>query len=257
MCRLLGIFGQTSLWREVSLAFRRQAENGNLPPDPTLDPGHKDGWGMAVSNREKTAMLSVVRQLGSANDASSYPESIDSLTDRPDIFLCHLRKASEIIPITLPNTHPFFHQGWALIHNGTIYNAELLPRDPILIPTSDGSDSEYFFHYLLTKIIGTSTNHEISQSIANAVPALNVEYTALNSMLSNGKELYVISRYKQWHDYYTLHYYALPDSIIISSQPIESPHLDPDNWRSLSNNLLLKIYGSPPRMVKIPITNRN
>lgn len=253
MCRLLGIYGQTSLGREVTLAFRWQAENGNLPPDQGLEPGHKDGWGMAVSDLNKTTMFPVIRQLGSANDAQSYPESIDALADWPDIFLCHLRKASDNIPVTLPNTHPFFHEGWALTHNGTIYHAESLPRDPILIPASDGSDSEYFFHYLLTQIIGASADQKISQIIANAITALEVKYTALNSMLSNGRELYVISRYKQWHDYYTLHYYALPESIIISSQPIESPHLNPDNWQSLSNNLLLKICGSPPRISRIPI----
>lgn len=257
MCRLLGIFGQTGLWREVSLAFRLQAENGNLPPDPTLDPGHKDGWGMAVSDRNETAMLQIIRQLGSANDASSYPEAIDTLAYQPDIFMCHLRKASDIIPITLPNTHPFFHKGWALTHNGTIYQAESLPRDPMFKPTSDGSDSEYFFHYLLSKIINASANQEITTIIVNAITSVDVKYTALNSMLSNGKELYVISRYKQWHDYYTLQYYKLPNSIIISSQPIESPDLNPNNWQSLSNNLLLKLSSSPPRIERIPIPDSN
>ena len=66
MCRLLGIYGRVDTWREVVMAFGKQAQSGKLPPIAKMSPGHKDGWGMTLSNRKQSAMVSLIRQLGSA-----------------------------------------------------------------------------------------------------------------------------------------------------------------------------------------------
>ena len=253
MCRLLGIYGQVDFWQEIVLEFRRQAEFGNIPPVEEMEPGHKDGWGMAKSGNDKIAMVPIIRRLGSAMESDCYRQVVTSMDEVPDIFLGHLRKASDNIPSTPANVHPFFHDGWAFIHNGTVYNAESLPRDASLIPTSDESDSEYLFHYLLTAIMTHPISTRIDETLAMAVSSLKVNYTAVNSMLSNGRDLYVISKYKMWEDYYTLHCYSLPTGVIISSEPIESSRLDPTRWNRLVNNSLLRIHGSPPRIDKIPI----
>ena len=224
-------------------------------PDDNQNPGHHDSWGIAVTNSDKTAMVPVIRQLGSAHLAPCYRDAIYAMTETPDIILCHLRRASDTIPITLANAHPFIHNGWAIIHNGTVYNAESLPRDAYLIPTSDESDTEYLFHYLLTAIMTIPANKRVVETLAQAVSSLTVDYTAVNSMLSNGEDLYVINGYKKWEDYYALHCYCLPAGIIISSQPIESSRLDPAGWKRLDNNLLLRIHGNPPQIDKIPIAN--
>ena len=253
MCRLLGIYGQTDCWQDIVLEFSKQSEFGNLPPIENPEPGHKDGWGMTMSNRNKTAMVPLISQLGSAHHSGCCREAVYSMAETPSIFLCHLRKASENIPVTLSNTHPFFYNGWAFIHNGTIFHAESLARDSSLKLTSDGSDTEPFFHYLLTKIRETPSGPETSRILADAVTGINVDYTALNSMLSNGRELYVISSYKQWSDYYTLHYLVLGDCVIISSQIIESRHLNPISWNKLPNNALLRVYSSPPEIEEVQI----
>ena len=255
MCRLLGIYGQVDFWQEIALEFRKQADFGNIPPIGGMEPGHKDGWGMAASNKDKTAMVSVIRRLGSASESLRYRQTVTSIDEAPDVFLGHLRKASDDIPVTLANAHPFFHDGWAFIHNGTVYDAESLPRDGSLVPISDESDTEYLFHYLLTAIMTIPSKKRIGETLAQAVSSLTVDYTAVNSMLSNGKDLYVISAYKKWEDYYTLHCYSLPAGVIISSQPIESSRLDPAGWKRLDNNLLLRIHGTPPRIDRIPIAN--
>ena len=253
MCRLLGIYGHIDFWQEIVLGFRRQAEFGIIPPVEDMKPGHKDGWGMARSSKDKPAMVPIIRRLGSALESVHYQEAVTSMDEAPDIFLGHLRKASDNIPITLGNAHPFFHDGWAFIHNGTVYGAESLSRDVSLIPTSDESDTEYLFHYLLTAIMIHPTNKKICEILARAVSSLKVDYTAVNSMLSNGEDLYVISDYKTWQDYYTLHCYSLPTGVIISSEPVDSGRLDPAGWIRLANNLLLRIHGSPPRINTIPI----
>ena len=256
MCRLLGIYGQVDCWQEIVLEFRRQADFGNIPPVGGMEPGHQDGWGMARSRRDKTAMVPIIRRLGSAGESTRYRQAVTSMDEVPDVFLGHLRKASDDIPVTLANAHPFFHDGWAFIHNGTVCNAESLPRDASLIPTSDDSDTEYLFHYLLTAIMTNPINTRICETLAMAVSSLKADYTAVNSMLSNGHDLYVISGYKKWQDYYTLYCYSLPTGVIISSQPIESSCLDPTRWSRLVNNLLLRIHGNPPRIDRIPIANR-
>ncbi len=123
--------------------------------------------------------------------------------------------------------------------------------------TSDESDTEFLFHYLLTALMTPPINKRISETLAGAVSALEADYTSVNSMLSNGEELFVISGYKIWEDYYALHYYSLPTGVIICSQPIESSRLDPACWNRLANNSLLRIHGSPPRIDIIPIMKGN
>jgi predicted glutamine amidotransferase len=198
-------------------------------------------------------MVPIIRRLGSALESESYREALTATDQAPDVFLGHLRKASEDVPVTLANAHPFFHAGWAFIHNGTVYGAESLPRDASLIPTSDESDTEYLFHYLLSAIMTNPLNSTIGETLAMAFNSLKADYTSVNSMLSNGEDLYVISGFKTWEDYYSLHYYTLPTGVIISSEPIESSRLDPARWSRFANNLLLRIHGSPPKIDQIPI----
>ena len=252
MCRLLGIYGQSDIWREIALAFGDQAESGAIPPGENQKPGHKDGWGIAMTNQDHSAMIPVMRQLGSSLEGSCYQDAIQGASQPPGILLCHLRKASDIIPITLANAHPFVHNGWAIIHNGTVYNAESLPRNPELKTTSDGSDTEHFFHYLLTRIEKTPTDG-MAPVIAEAVASIETDYSALNCILSNGRDLFAIRHYRQWENYYTLYTYTLPGSIIISSQPLELPQLIPENWKLLSNNRLLRIHDTPPIIEQLPI----
>jgi len=208
---------------------------------------------MAIYNPGQTAMVPLVRQLSSAYDSVSYREELCSLPAQPDIFLCHLRKASDIIPITLSNTHPFAHNGWAFMHNGTVFQAESLPRDSALVFTSDNSDTEHLFHYLLTKINGHSGDRTVSEIITDAIASLTVDYTSLNLLLSNGRDLYVARCFKKHKDYYTLYYYQLSAGIIVCSEPIESKELNQDRWSLLANNSLLKIFGSSPQIEEVKI----
>jgi predicted glutamine amidotransferase len=94
-------------------------------------------------------------------------------------------------------------------------------------------------------------------TIARAFAAVETDYSALNCLLSNGRDLFAIRHYRKWEEYYTLYTYTLPGSIIISSQPVDIPQLKPDNWKPLSNNRLLRISGTPPKIEQIPIAASN
>ena len=248
MCRLLSIYGKIDEWREIVMAFSRQAETGNVPPVLPKGAGHRDGWGMAIANGRQTAMVALIRQMGSAYGSACFREAVHALPQQPGILLCHLRQASENIPVTPSNTHPFVHNGWGLIHNGTVYQAQDLPRDPQLVFTSDDSDTEHLFHYLLTKINKRPPAKTLTATIAEAVASLELDYTALNLMLSDGRDLFVIRNFKTYPEYYTLYYYALDDGFIICSEPVELDCLIPDQWTSIANGSLLKFHGSPPQV---------
>jgi len=248
MCRLFAIYGKIDEWREIVMAFSRQAETGNVPPALPKGAGHKDGWGMAIANSRQTAMVALIRQMGSAYGSACFREAVHALPEQPGILLCHLRQASENIPVTPANIHPFVHNGWGLTHNGTVYRAQDLPRNPDLVFTSEDSDTEHLFHYLLTKIKPDASGKTLSQTLADAITSIRLDYTALNLMLSNGRELCVIRNFNVHADYYTLYYYRLKGGVIICSEPIELEGLAPDRWTLIANRSLIRIHGGPPQI---------
>jgi predicted glutamine amidotransferase len=148
---------------------------------------------------------------------------------------------------------PGHKDGWGLIHNGTIYQAHSLPRDPQRVFTSQDSDTEHLFHYLLTKIKQRPADKTLTAAMAATVSSLGLDYTALNLMLSDGRDLYVLRNFKTDADYYTRYYYQLADGIILCSEPIDSKELNRTDWSLLANNLLLRIHGSPAQIEDVKL----
>lgn len=244
MCRLLGLYGYNEAWKKILLEFRTLAESGKGAP-------HQDGWGLAKSNEGNYAMSLVDKQLGSAYQSQKYQEMVKSLVKQPEIFLCHLRKASRGIPITLANTQPFITEKWAFIHNGTIYEAESLPRNPFYVQTSDKSDTESFFHFLLTNIANKKKNGLELTSLVNVISAMENDFSSINSLLCNGEELFVIRLCNSQPKYYTLFYYEFNNSILFCSEPLNLKSLDEDKWNEIPNFTALRIHGAPPKMETI------
>jgi predicted glutamine amidotransferase len=217
-----------------------------MVPPICAEPGHKDGWGMARSNRDRTSMQVVERQLGSANDSELYANAVGAIEEPPHIFICHIRKASPGIPVTIGNVHPFMNGNWALIHNGTIYDYQKLPLYPGFQMTSDGSDSECFFSYLLGKMKTADNGSDRAKVIGEAIASLDINYTSLNCILSNGRELYAIRDYMKFGEYLSLFYYPLPKGVVICSEPLEVGGLEKNRWQTLPNQSILRIHGGPP-----------
>ena len=75
---------------------------------------------------------------------------------RSPLFFCHVRAAAGP-PIEQTNCHPFRHENWLFMHNGTIAEFGRVKRDlvmavaPELFPSIQGTtDSEILFHLALT-----------------------------------------------------------------------------------------------------------
>lgn len=247
MCRLLGIYGEVDDWQTVVLEFGKLAEHGDVPPS-SRSPGHKDGWGMARSSEDRNAMVEVIRRMGSAHEAPEYGNSLMAIGRQPRVFLCHLRKASPGIPVTIANVHPFFSSGWALIHNGTIHNPADLPASPTFKPASDGSDTERLLAYLTGVLLRIDSKEARSDALADALQQLNISYTGINCILSDGSELYAIRDYQEMGDYLSLYHYCLPKGVIVCSEPLHVQGLDRCRWRPLENRSLIRIHDAPPKI---------
>lgn len=245
MCRLLGIFGHNEAWKRILLEFSALAEYGKGAP-------HQDGWGLAKSNEGNYAMSLVDKQLGSAYQSQKFQEMVRSLIKQPQILLCHLRKASKNVPISFANAQPFITEKWAFIHNGTIYNAESLSRDSFYKITSDNSDTEYFFHYILTRLSKKEKDETELDVLSNAISDMSLDFSSINCFLSNGVDLFVIRWYKKLGNYYTLFYNKSLDNVIICSEPIVD-FLDQENWVEIPNKSILRIQRPKIEIEKINI----
>ena len=251
MCRLLAIYGKVRFWKEVVLEFQKLAESGIIPSFVD-EPGHRDGWGMAGADDGQTAMYEIARRAEAADLSPAFQETLESLNQQPPVFLCHLRKASPGVPITIDNVHPFFNSGWAFCHNGTVYDPETLPINRTFKVTSRGSDSEYLFHFLLPFFSNRQANQKLLQTVSEAISSLKIRYTALNCILSNGLELFVIRHFIQFAAYYTLYFYRLPKGMIICSEVLDTAELDRDKWQEIPNRSILRISGTPPSIESFP-----
>jgi predicted glutamine amidotransferase len=112
---------------------------------------HADGWGIAAYGGDG---LQVQRRAAAAHDGQHFcaaAERVEATT-----VLAHVRRAT-VGAVGLANTHPFVHDRFALVHNGTVpYFAEIRPRlmDAMLpghrAAIRGGTDSEHLLHLILS-----------------------------------------------------------------------------------------------------------
>jgi predicted glutamine amidotransferase len=107
---MLAIYGKVRFWKDVALEFQKLAESGITPP-VAVESGHRDGWGMAGAEDDQTGMFEITRHVEAADLSPAFQVTLESLERQPPVFLCHLRKASPSVPITIENVHPFFLNG--------------------------------------------------------------------------------------------------------------------------------------------------
>jgi len=245
MCRLLSTVGKPKGWTEIVMKFQRQADTGAIPPLTGIAPGHKDSWGMAKSNIDKSGMEIVGKYLGSAMEANDYKNNVFTLSETPYIFMCHLRKATPGIQISLANAHPFRWNNWAFIHNGTVYEADKLKVGANFQSTSDNSDSEKFFQFLLTYILDEESNQTVPDKIIDALLNINVPFSSVNSIMSNGHELYAIRYCTRLEDYFSLLYCETHKGIVISSEQINISELKAYKWEEIPNRSIIRAAGDP------------
>jgi glutamine amidotransferase len=154
---------------------------------------HADGWGIAAYDGDT---VQVQRRASAAHDGHYFRAAAARV--ETTTVLAHVRRAT-VGPVGLINTHPFTHDRFALVHNGTVpYFTDIrghlleamLPAHRAAI--RGGTDSEHLLHLILS--IQAQTGGSLLASLAAAlrrVVALCREigqepHLGLNILLTDG-----------------------------------------------------------------------
>jgi glutamine amidotransferase len=195
---------------------------------------HADGWGIAAYDGDD---LQVQRRACAAHDGHHFRAAAERV--KATTVLAHVRRAT-VGPVGLANTHPFVHDRFALVHNGTVpYFADIRGRllDAMVPAHRDairgGTDSEHLLHLILSILgqTGGSLVASLEAALARVI-ALCREigqepHLGLNVLLTDGVRM-VGSRWRR-----SLHYLEEPDpngrkdeepagagrAVIIASEP--------------------------------------
>ncbi len=178
------------------------------------DPDSTFGWGFASFVADSAASLlnrPLIRRGGPPADhpGTGYDAVVDELAAlRPRAALGHVRAASSA-HASVPDPHPFQHEGIAFAHNGTVITGPLLDflegEDPAYLdrhpPDYHGRegvhsghiDSELYFLYLL-KVLREHPKQSPGDALRFAVRRLSAQTgtNRLNFVMTSGDTLYAL-----------------------------------------------------------------
>ncbi|WP_171816320.1 class II glutamine amidotransferase [Thermotoga profunda] len=198
VCRMIGFSFETE--QDVGVFFKHlqsMAQNGKSAP-------HNHGWGVYAIKDNAVIYYRSPRP--------AYEEEMTSFPAKIGIF--HARKASEHLPITFLQLHPFIdNRGKAFCHNGTIYDIEY-----------SSIDSDTYSYFL--KIKDFSNYEDLTNKIGEI--AQNYRHTGMNFLMINNDELVVYCGYSGNKDYYTL-WYRDTNGFVVSSEPMDQRFKPIDN----------------------------
>lgn len=234
MCRLMGyVSKEKSHFAEIA--------GPSFSEFVQLSAIHCDGWGIATVDSG-----SAVATLDKAAETACTSDQFDTAlaASETDGGLLHLRWATQGLPVSENNAHPFTFKDFSFIHNGAIYPADGLDHeidDKYLHLKKGNTDSESYFYLLLTEI-------DISGIVQGAKSAISVikdktDYSSINAMLMNEDVLLVICEHDPLRkpdfggaDYYTLKYRQTTEGVVIASSGWEQ-----DGWIILPNHHMMVV----------------
>jgi len=189
MCRLLGIRAN----KPVDLNF---SMTGFRP----YGAEHSDGWGIGWYERGETHLYK--EPLAATTSLSYLEHSANAVSD---IFLCHVRKATQGANC-LENSHPFRQDPWLFAHNGNVDRSLLLALTGAKKHELEGAtDSEVLFIWLL-RCIKAETG-DVPAGLARALKLIGrTHFSCLNFLLSDGQRLFAYRDATCKPDYYSLYF---------------------------------------------------
>ncbi|XVV08349.1 class II glutamine amidotransferase [Actinoplanes sp. CA-131856] len=154
MCRWLAYSGTPIRLDEVLVKPQYSLIDQSMHSKLGVETTNGDGFGVGWYPVDGPAEPALFRGVGPAWSDANLRE-IAHATSSP-LFLAHIR-ASTGTAVQQTNSHPFRHDNWLWVHNGSIRDFAKLKRDlvlaidPDLYPSLAGStDSEVMFHLALT-----------------------------------------------------------------------------------------------------------
>ncbi len=234
MCRLLGYSSTTA-------TTFNEAVGNNFEGFVNLSKDHCDGWGIATTDNHKSDLY---KEPLAANKSEHFSEQLAS--HKSNAALLHLRWATEGMPVTENNTHPFTYQNITFIHNGSITPPTAL--DPLIdkkyLSLAKGTtDSERYFLYLLTQI----EKHGFVEGVKAGLTYIknNCSYSAINMMIINDTTFMaaciynqdkIPNKFKDSPDYYHLKYTKKDGQVVVASSGWNQ-----EGWSDLPNGSVLVV----------------
>ncbi|MEI6288335.1 MAG: class II glutamine amidotransferase [bacterium] len=247
MCRLLAIKGEINQ-EELNLIlenFQNQAITGRVPRGVT--PGHQDGWGFSVYKKGQVALHK--RSCKNASADFDYNKTKNKIIKiNGDIIIGHLRKAS-VGGVNKNNAHPFVYKNYSFCQNGKVIDSEKIKIEAKFKKIIKGTtDSERLFYFILGQL---ELSKKLKYSFIQALKKIknDFDYTAMNSVFSDGRQLLVtreinlkneaIKKMKMV-DYYSLFVGEKSDGSykIIASEKMKIKNV---KWRLLKNGEVIVI----------------
>jgi glutamine amidotransferase len=253
MCRFIAYLGKKAILLDT-LVF--EAENSLVKQSHSYKEGvssvHADGFGVSWYDFNIDTTPAVFKSAQPAwNDLNlqNLAKKIKSTC-----FLAHVR-ASTIGAVNQHNCHPFLYEEYSFVHNGTIRHFENLKRkifdlleDELLFNIKGTTDSEYLF-YLILHFHNEDKN--LAESVIKAIHWIenaqldfnDEEFSRINVVITNGKELVATRFVSKDHNSLSLNYALTEDSSGITSITLSSEALsnsDP-SWKEVPINNYLYI----------------
>ena len=234
MCRLLGYTSPTA-------TTFNDVVGKNFDQFVNLANDHCDGWGIATTTNHKADLY---KEPVAATKSAHFKDEINK--HRSDAALLHLRWATEGMPVTENNTHPFTYQEITFIHNGSISPFDCL--DPLIdkkyLQLAKGTtDSERYFLYLLTQI----EKHGFIEGVKQGLSYIknNCTFSSINMMIINDQTFMaacmynqdkIPQKFKEDTDYYHLKYTKKNGQVVVASSGWNQ-----DGWEEIPNGSVLVV----------------
>lgn len=213
MCRLLGYVSNSA----VSI---QDFAGSDFADFVKLSEFHKDSWGLSLVDAQGTVLE---KRVESAAGSPTFNELRTNQTATGGLL--HFRWASPGLEITDENAHPFTHEDFAFIHNGSLkpYDALIseIPSELLELRRGTG-DSELFFLMSLAHIHREGFTAGVLSSVRKIRE--NFSYSSINSMFLNSEFLIVVAEHHpenkpDWADdsYYELKYRLDGSGCLVSS----------------------------------------
>src|SRR5215472_16583886 len=150
MCRWLAYYGDPLLIEALILRSQHSLIDQSLHSREGATTTNGDGFGVGWYDRSGQAPPGLYKSIQPAWNDRNLRELAAHISS--PLFFAHIR-ASTGTAVQETNSHPFRHDGWLFMHNGSVSEVPRVRRDlmlaidPALFPELEGSsDSEVLFH---------------------------------------------------------------------------------------------------------------